>query len=138
MLTGVVETIGNNLSVEYIKSTLSVSNDSGTQIIRIGSITTDPELSKDIVETIVNQFSSEMMEKLNIQNINVVDYAKINENPVSPNIVKNAIIGAFIGFIISTSYVYLSYLLDNRLRNKNDAEKYLGIPVLAEIPWFEE
>lgn len=137
-LSGVAETVGNDLSVKDIKSTLSVTNDANTQIIRIKSTTTNPQLSKDIVETIVNQFSDEMLQKLNVQNISVIDYAKVNENPVSPSKTKNAVMGAMVGFVISCGYVTLQFLFDKRLRNKSEAENYLGIPVLAEIPWYED
>ena len=137
-LSGVAEAVGNGLTVSNIKSTLSVTNDANTQIIRIKSTTTDPQLSKDIVETIVSQFSEEMLQRLNVQNISVIDYAKINENPVSPSKVKNAVMGAAIGCMLSCGYVFLTFIFDKRLHNKNEAESYLGIPVLAEIPWYEE
>lgn len=138
ILSEVVEAIGNDLTVNYVKSTLSVTNDSNTQIIRIKSTTTDPQLSKDIVETIVNQFSSEMLQKLNVQNISVIDFAQVNETPVSPSKVKNAVLGAAVGFVLSCGYIFLTFIFDKRLRNKSEAENYLGIPVLAEIPWYED
>ena len=57
---------------------------------------------------------------------------------VSPSIVKNAIIGAAGGFVLSCGYIFLAVLLDKRLKNKSEAEQFLGIPVLAEIPYFED
>lgn len=39
-----------------------------------------------------------------------------------------------VGFVLGCGYAVLKFLLDNRLRTKEEAEKYLGIPVFAELP----
>lgn len=138
ILDSVAKKVGNNLSAANIKTTLSVTNDANTQLIRIKSTTTDPQLSKDIVENVVDSFLDEMLEKLKVQNISVVDTAKVNKNPVSTNKSKNIVLGAMVGFVLSCGYLILQFIFDKRLRNKDEAEKYLGIPVLAEIPWYED
>lgn len=136
LLRNVSEAIGTDFSI--VNSSLSVSNDANTQIITIKSITEDPELSKAIVDQTVSSFQSDMQELLNIQNLVVIDSAKVNSSPVSPNVKMNTLIGALIGAMLSGGYVFIKFILDKRLRNKKEAEEYLGIPVLAEIPWYED
>lgn len=136
LLRNVSEAIGTDFSV--VNSSLSVSNDANTQIITIKSTTEDPELSKAIVDQTVSSFQSDMQELLNIQNLVVIDSAKVNSSPVSPNVKMNTLIGALIGAMLSGGYVFIMFILDKRLRNKKEAEEYLGIPVLAEIPWYED
>lgn len=136
LLRNVSEAIGTDFSI--VNSSLSVSNDANTQIITIKSTTDDPELSKAIVDQTVSSFQSDMQELLNIQNLVVIDSAKVNSSPVSPNVKMNTLIGALIGAMLSGGYVFIMFILDKRLRNKKEAEEYLGIPVLAEIPWYED
>lgn len=136
LLRNVSEAIGTDFSI--VNSSLSVSNDANTQIITIKSTTEDPELSKAIVDQTVSSFQSDMQELLNIQNLVVIDSAKVNSSPVSPNVKMNTLIGALIGAMLSGGYVFIMFILDKRLRNKKEAEEYLGIPVLAEIPWYED
>lgn len=136
LLRNVSEAIGTDFSI--VNSSLSVSNDANTQIITIKSTTEDPELSKAIVDQTVSSFQSDMQELLNIQNLVVIDSAKVNSSPVSPNVKTNTLIGALIGIMLSGGYVFIKFILDKRLRNKKEAEEYLGIPVLAEIPWYED
>lgn len=136
LLRNVSEAIGTDFSI--VNSSLSVSNDANTQIITIKSTTEDPELSKAIVDQTVSSFQSDMQELLNIQNLVVIDSAKVNSAPVSPNVKMNTLIGALIGAMLSGGYVFIMFILDKRLRNKKEAEEYLGIPVLAEIPWYED
>lgn len=142
MITGnnVLEKVAEQLNVELeeIENSVKVTNDAGTQLILINAKTKDPQLSKDIAETIVTVFSNEMQEKLNLENITIIDYAKVPKKPVSPSKTKYGLLGAIIGFLLSCGYIFIKVVLDNRLRTKNDAETYLGIPVFVEIPYFED
>lgn len=127
-----------NLSVGEINGSVSVSNVSDTQIISITATTSDPELSKKIVDSLVSNFKKEAKDTLNVNNITTVDQAEIATSPVSPSLKKNLLIGALIGALISVGYVFILFILDTHIRNKEEAEKYLGIPNLGSIPWYEE
>ena len=96
--------------------------------------TTDPKLSKDIANGTVDTFIETMQKNLNVRNIEIVDKAKLSYVPSGPNAKKNGVLAAAVGFVLGAGYAVLRYLLDNRLRTKEEAEKYLGIPVFCEIP----
>lgn len=125
-------------SVEEVKAALTVSNETSTQIISVVAKTDDPTKSKKIAETTVKVFYAEMKDNLNIENMTTLDSPKINRIAVSPSKKMNTAIGAFAGVALSAGYVFLKFLLDKRLRNRNEAENFLGIPVLAEIPYYDE
>lgn len=127
-----------NMDVEDISDSLTVSNETDTQIISITATTTDPETSKEIVDCVVDTFKQEAKDTLNINNITTVDQAEIETNPVSPNLKLNLLIGAFIGAFICVGYLFIKFMLDTHIHNKEEAEKYLGIPNLGAIPWFED
>lgn len=137
ILSMVAEELGI-ANVEEVKKALSISNQSNTQIISVVAKTDDPTKSKKIAETTVNIFFSEMKDKLDIKNLTIIDSPKISNTPVSPNKKLNAILGALAGGLLSCGYIFLKFLLDKRLKNRSEAEAFLGLPVLAEIPWFEE
>ena len=79
-------------------------------------------------------FIKTMQKNLNVRNIEIVDKAKLSYVPSGPNAKKNGVLAAAVGFVLGAGYAILRYLLDNRLRNKEEAEKYLGIPVFCEFP----
>ena len=72
------------------------------------------------------------------ENIKIIDFAYENKTPVSPK--KNIIyLGALIlGFIIPFSGIYIYFLLNNTVKSKEDIEKILSAPIIAEIPKSEE
>ena len=121
-------------SADSVKKLVSVTNESNTEIITISATTTDPKLSKDIANDTVSTFISTMQKNLNVSNIEVVDKAKLSYVPSGPNVKKNTMMAGLIGFVLGFGYAVLKFLLDNRLRTKEEAEKYLGIPVFCEIP----
>lgn len=123
---------------EQVNQYLTISNEANTQIISITAKTNDAKLSKDIVDTTVDTFTQIARETLNVNNITVVDEAKIATDPVSPSLKKNLLIGAFIGAFVSIGYLFIKFMLDTHIHNKEEAEKYLGIPMLGSIPWFED
>lgn len=127
-----------NVDTNVVSSALSISNETDTQIISISATTTDPQLSKKIVATTVDVFTNEVKETLNINNITTVDDAKLQTSPVSPSVPKNIVIGGLVGAILSIGIIFIRFMLDNRLHTKEDVEKYLEIPNLGVIPYFED
>lgn len=121
-------------SADTVKNYISVSNESDTEIITITATTDDPKLSKDIANDTVSTFTKTMQKNLNVRNIEIVDRAKLSYVPSGPNIKKNTILATLVGGVIGVGYAVLRFLFDNRLRTKEEAEKYLGIPVFCEIP----
>lgn len=121
-------------SAETVKNYITVSNESDTEIITITATTTDPKLSKNIANNTASTFTKTMQKNLNVRNIEVVDKAKLSYVPSGPNIKKNTMLATLVGGVIGVGYAALRFLFDNRLRTKEEAEKYLGIPVFCEIP----
>ena len=117
-----------------VKKCITVTNESNTEIITITATTSDPKLSKDIANGTVSTFTKTMQKNLNVRNIEVVDKAKLSYVPSGPNIKKNTMLATLVGGVIGVGYAVLRFLFDNRLRTKEEAEKYLGIPVFCEIP----
>lgn len=121
-------------SAKNVKDALTVSNETNTEIVTITATTTDPKLSKDIANSTVSTFINRMQKNLNVRNIEVVDKAKLSYIPSGPNVKKNTLLATIVGFVLGCGYAVLKFLLDNRLRTKEEAEKYLGVPVFCEIP----
>ena len=131
----VAETLG--ITTAQVSSSVSISNQTNTQIISISATTTDPQLSKDIVDELVSTFKKEAKNTLNINNISTIDQAQLATTPVSPSLKMNLIIGALIGAFLSVGYIFTKFMLDTHIHNREEAEKYLGIPCLGSIPYFD-
>ena len=55
-------------------------------------------------------------------------------NPVKPIMLVNMILAVVGGFILSLIYAFSADHFDHSLKSIDDAERYLGVPVLASVP----
>ena len=118
-------------SVEDLRNQIKVSNDTNTTLVKVEATTLDPKLSKNIVNSTVNVFIDTMQENLNLKNIEIVDKAKLSYEPSGPNVKKNILMGAAAGFVIDALIVVLKVLTNTKLKSKEEAEKYLKLPVFC-------
>ena len=125
-------------SIEELRNHIEVSNDTNTTLVKVEATTLDPKLSKNIVNSMVNVFIDTMQENLNLKNIEIVDKAKLSYEPSGPNVKKNILIGAAAGFVIDALIVVLKVLTNTRLKSKEEAEKYLNLPVFCELPVIKD
>lgn len=58
----------------------------------------------------------------------------ISDNPVSPNVTLNLVLGAVVGLIFGVGIAFFLEYLDTSVKSLEDVERYLQVPVLAVIP----
>ena len=77
---------------------------------------------------------SEVMQPTDVQ---VIDVADVPERPVSPKKTLNVIIAAVLGLFIGVGIAFAFEYMNKTVRNAEDVEHYLGLPVLGNIPHFD-
>ena len=68
-----------------------------------------------------------------VYTIDVSDEAKLG-TLVSPNVVRNAVVGAFIGALIPFLVILLRTAFDTRITKEEDLKEKFAYPVLGQIP----
>ena len=68
--------------------------------------------------------------------IEKIDSPVLATAPSSPNMLKNCILGALIGFVVSCGIVILIEMLDNTVKDGAETARQLDILLLCEIPDF--
>lgn len=124
-------------SVKEVRDALSITNTDNTEIITIIATTKDAKLSKDIVVDTIDTFINTMQKSLNVENIQITDEPKLDYTPVGPSIKRNALIGAILGLAIGLVWILIGMMKDKTLKTREEAEKFLGLPVYAELPDLE-
>lgn len=62
--------------------------------------------------------------------------ATLPASPSSPNLLRNALLAAFLGLALGVGLAFLRERLEDRFMGREDVERTLGAPVLATIPRF--
>ena len=73
-----------------------------------------------------------------IENVSVIDVAIEENSPYNVSFVKNIVIFAFGGIVIAMAIIFVGMLVDNTVKNQDEVERLLGVPVIAVIPKMEQ
>ena len=71
-------------------------------------------------------------------NISVVDEANTPLFPISPNLLKNAGMGLLAGLLLGMGIVFTREHLDDSVKNANEIEAKLGLPLLGIVPMMKK
>lgn len=135
----VLQNTRNSLNlIELDGKTITVSPVKDTQILKVAVQNTSPQLAMEIANTLVEEFTVEIVRITKTDNVAVVDYATLPENPIKPNKIMNTAISAILGEMILVMIIFLKEYLDNTIKTEKDIEKYLDVPVIGTIPNFNQ
>ncbi len=126
-----------NIDEEQLKNNIKVSSVSDTQLIEISVINENPTYASQIANEIAKVFTEKVAEDIyHINNVHVIDVAKVEQTPYNINHLKDIIIFIFIGIVVAVIKVLITNMLDNTVKTEQDVEKQTGLLVLAQIPEF--
>lgn len=133
----VIEKLDLDLSAEELNSKISVSQVETTEILKITVKDNDPQLAALIANTETEIFKNEINEMMKVDNVSMIDVAKVPENPVSPNKMMNIAIATVLGLMVGVGITFVLEFLDRTYKVPTDIERHLGLPILGAIPDIE-
>ena len=122
------------LKVEEVLNDVSVTTVADTQMTQIAYRSTSPNIAKNMLENITNEFIVTAQELVPNGNVRILESVELPKNPVAPNKKMNIAIAFTLGMMVGFGIVFLLEYLDNTYKNKEQLEKDLDIPVLGVIP----
>ncbi len=135
----VLDNTKNALGLSEINGkAITVSPVKDTQILKVAVQDTNPQLAMNIANTLVEEFTVEIVRITKADNVAVVDYATLPARPIKPNKSMNTAIAAVLGEMIVLMIIFLKEYLDNTIKTEKDIEKHLGISVIGTIPNFNK
>lgn len=140
ILNNVKKELGLDISVSELNSKISVESTQNSQIMTVSVIDPDPVVALEIANKTAEVFENEVKDLMQVDNVNILPLADDQENqsPVSPNPPLNIAIAAVVGLILGVGLAFLLEYLDNTVKNEQDIEKLLGLPVLGAITTIDE
>lgn len=138
----ILDKVSKNLKGKYssneIYGMLTVSNQAESKILNITVENESRESAGKVANEIANVFSKDIKKIMNVDNVSILSKADNHGSKVSPNIYVNIGISFVLGFICALAFIILKELLDKRIKNENDVNQNLGLPVLGSIQDFNK
>lgn len=133
----VLDAVSQKAGTEIPPSSISVSSVTGTHVIKLSVTANSASTAAEWANLITEQFVVAVEEIVNVDNISVIDPAVPDTSPAGPNRLQYILLAGIGGLILSVGLVLVHAFLDTSIHNIEDAERILGIPVLAGVPKFK-
>lgn len=132
----VISNLGIDVKEEELRNNITVTSVKDTELIEISVTNEYASNASKIANEMAKVFTQKVSEIYNINNVHVVDEAETSNAPSNINHLKDIIIFAFIGAVISVMYVLLANMLDTTIKTAEEVERQFKVPVLASIPMY--
>ncbi|MDW8728874.1 Wzz/FepE/Etk N-terminal domain-containing protein [Streptococcus suis] len=119
---------------ENLKEKVSVSIPVDTRIVSISVRDADPNEAARIANSLRTFAVQKIVEVTKVSDVTTLEEAVPAEEPTTPNIKRNIILGLLAGGILATGLVLVMEVLDDRVKRPQDIEEVMGLTLLGVVP----
>lgn len=142
VLDPVASELGLEESVDDLASRVSASVTLNTVIVQIAVSDPDPVVAANIANSIAKHLIAAVPELTPANSsgvvpvkVTVTQRAQVPDEPVSPRLNINLVLGAFAGLALGVGIAVLRNILDQRIRGQRDVELITERPILGAIAY---
>lgn len=122
------------MSASELSKDIAVTIPTDTRVISISVTDTDAQRACDIANTVREVAAEKIKAVTKVDDVTTLESATKPSHPSSPNVKKNAVIGALAGVFLAVVGILVAEVLDDRVRRPEDIEETLGMTLLGVVP----
>lgn len=134
VLSSVIDQEKLSTSVGELSKDIAVTIPTDTRVISIAVTDTDAQRACDIANTVRQVAAEKIKAVTKVDDVTTLESATKSSHPSSPNVKKNAAIGALAGVFLAVVGILVAEVLDDRVRRPEDIEEALGMTLLGVVP----
>lgn len=134
VLSSVISQENLSLSTSELSDMISVDIPTDTRVISISVEDTDAQEAADIANTIREVAAEKIKSVTKVDDVTTLEAAEVADKPSSPNIKRNAALGALVGGFLAIVGILVLEVLDDHVRRPEDIEEVLGMTLLGVVP----
>ncbi len=135
ILNKVIEELNLTVTSESLSNQISVSNENNSKVVNIIVEDEDFRQAVAVANKVAEVFKEEVPTLMNVDNINILSSAAIDDNPISvkPNKILFIGIAGLTGLLVSIGLAILLEILDSTIKSEKDIEEILDLPVIGSV-----
>lgn len=134
VLSSVIDQEKLSMSTGELSKEIAVTIPTDTRVISIAVTDTDAQRACDIANTVRQVAAEKIKAVTKVDDVTTLESATKPSHPSSPNVKKNAVIGALAGVFLAIVGILVAEVLDDRVRRPEDIEETLGMTLLGVVP----
>lgn len=125
-----------NIGTKQYNEIVTVNAESNTEVMSIKTETNDPELSANISNEIVDVFISKIYNIYDVNNVTILNRAKVPTKKSWPSNFKFAAIGGVIGLLLCAIIAIIKYFTDTKVKTEEEVKAIFDYPIIGSVPEF--
>lgn len=121
------------LSVDELKSMVTITSQQNSQVFSINVKSKDPKLAADVANEVADVFKDKIGGFMKINNVSIIDSAKANKKPVSPNTKLFTLAGLVVLGGLTFLYMLIKELADTTIKSPDEVSQSFGMTNLGVI-----
>lgn len=121
------------LSVDELKSMVTITSQQNSQVFSINVKSKDPKLAADVANEVADVFKDKIGGFMKINNVSIIDSAKVNKKPVSPNTKLFTLAGLVVLGGLTFLYMLIKELSDTTIKSPDEVSQLFGMTNLGVI-----
>lgn len=134
VLASVIDQEKLSMSAGQLSDEIAVNIPTDTRVISISVTDTDAQRACDIANTVREVAVEKIKAVTKVDDVTTLESATKPSHPSSPNVKKNAAIGALAGVFLAIVGILVAEVFDDRVRRPEDIEEVLGMTLLGVVP----
>lgn len=131
----VVNETASALGLDSLKAyKTSITSSTTSRVLSLEVTGPDAEMAANVANKMADEVSSVAHDVMNVDSVNVVDSAKVPTAPSGPQRPLFMAIGLLGGLFVAVAIVVVSDMLNTKVRDEEELEELLGLPVIGRIP----
>ena len=114
--------------------TLTVEYPNSTRILTITVTAPTATAAAAIANEYATVGTAYIAEKMATDKPNIMSVAQVPSGPSSPNIIRNIMVGFFLGLVGILTIFTIRFIMDDKIKTSEEVIKYTGMSVLAMVP----
>lgn len=113
---------------------IDVTSSTTTRVISISVTCESAQTAAAVANGLAKTVDDVAQEVMDVQSVNVVDQASEPSSPSGPSRVMYTAVAFLAGLFLAVAIIVLMDMLNTRVRNPEEVEELLGLPVVGRIP----
>ncbi|MBT2723998.1 YveK family protein [Bacillus sp. ISL-46] len=140
ILDKVSEELDLNMTAAQLKEKITVGSEKDSQVVNLLVQDPNAEVAAQIANKTAEVFKKEIANIMNVDNVSILAKADVTENPapIKPRPLLNVAIAIVVGLMAGVGLSFLLEYFNNTIKNEQDVEKVLGLPILGVIATIDD
>ena len=134
VLEHTIKKLNLDITTDKLKSMIDLNTPADTRILCIKVTHSDPEMARNIANTVREAAGKQICSIMNVDAVNVIEKADLPLKPASPNILINTLAAGMLGIVLAIIFIFVKFISDDTIKNTEDVERYLGLITLTTVP----